>query len=253
MITIYFSGTGNSKYIAESFSNKMKSKAYSIEENINFKELILNNKIIVFCYPIYGSMVPLIMRKFVEKYRLDLNGKKIIIFCTQYLFSGDGSRVFTELLEGIECEIIYSDHFNMPNNICNINILPIADARKIEKYKDKAERKISRACKNIENGKKYKKGFNTFSEALGYYSQRIYFKKVETRANKDVRINRDCILCLKCIKICPTNNLVKIKNIIEQKGNCTLCYRCVNQCPKKAITVLKHSKVKKQYRGFEIK
>ena len=67
-------------------------------------------------------------------------------------------------------------------------------------------------------------------------------------AKKDVRITPDCIVCVKCIGICPMKNLKLRNNIIQQNGNCTLCYRCVNMCPQKAITVLVHSKVKKQYR-----
>lgn len=51
-------------------------------------------------------------------------GKKIIIFCTQLLFSGDGARVFTDLLKSISYTVIYAKHFNMPNNICNFFLAP---------------------------------------------------------------------------------------------------------------------------------
>jgi menaquinone-dependent protoporphyrinogen IX oxidase len=63
---------------------------HSIEENINFSKLISANEIVGFCYPIYGSRVPRIMRQFVQRYYQNLKQKKIIIFCTQMLFSGDG-------------------------------------------------------------------------------------------------------------------------------------------------------------------
>lgn len=41
MVIVYFSGTGNSKYIAENFASRMQIEAHSIEENINFEELKL--------------------------------------------------------------------------------------------------------------------------------------------------------------------------------------------------------------------
>ena len=80
MLMLYFSGTGNSKYIAERFCNVMNTHlpqtasagllahCCSIEEKIDFEQLIFSHETIGFCYPIYGSRVPRIMREFVRKY-----------------------------------------------------------------------------------------------------------------------------------------------------------------------------------------
>ena len=40
MLMLYFSGTGNSKYIAERFSEKINGVCYSIEDKIDFKNEI---------------------------------------------------------------------------------------------------------------------------------------------------------------------------------------------------------------------
>ncbi len=250
MLVLYFSGTGNTKYIAEYFAEKMQAKYYSIEKEINFSEQLNNAEIIAFCYPIYGSTVPIIMREFVLKYKDHLSNKKIIIFCTQNLFSGDGARVFTELLENIDYNIIYAEHFNMPNNICNLFFYPLASKKKIKKYIEKANKKVNNICNNIDNKIIKKRGFNCFSKYLGLVIQRTAFSKIEKKAKKDVRIALRCNQCLLCVEICPMKNLQNKENIIVQKGNCTFCYRCVNACPKKAITVLWHGKVKKQYTGI---
>ena len=73
------------------------------------------------------------MREFVSKYVEELKDKKLIIFCTQLFFSGDGARVFTDLLPKGYGEVIYAEHFNMPNNICNIKIFPIKNGEEIYK------------------------------------------------------------------------------------------------------------------------
>jgi ferredoxin len=249
MLTLYFSGTGNSKYIAQYFSKLMGCQDYSIEESVDFINLIDTNDTIAFCYPIYGSCVPMIMREFVTKYKSYLNEKKLIIFCTQLLFSGDGARVFTDLLKGASYKVIYAEHFNMPNNICNFFLLPIANDEKTKKYIINAECKMNRVCENINKGIIRKRGFNIISKYTGLFSQRFYFRSFEKKAKSDVRISDDCILCDKCIRICPMKNLKHLDKRIEQNGNCTLCYRCVNMCPQKAITVFIHSKVKQQYEG----
>lgn len=250
MLVLYFSGTGNSKYIAESFSQTMGALCYSIEEEVDFKEKLAEAQTVAVCYPIYGSCVPRIMRDFIVENCLAFEGKNLIIFSTQLMFSGDGARVFTDLLEGVSVNIRYAEHFNMPNNICNFFLFPIANQKKILRYVEKAEEKLRRSCHDIKNGVVRKRGFSSFSRYLGFYTQRAHFASLEKKAENDVRIALECNRCGKCVKICPMKNLALIDNKIEQKGQCTLCYRCVNQCPQKAITVFLHAKVKKQYGGI---
>jgi len=247
MLIFYFSGTGNTKYIAEMFAEKMGAEPHSIEEKIAPSALISNHDTIAFCYPIYGSRVPRIMRDFVTSIRPELKDKKIIIFCTQMLFSGDGARAFTDLFTPEKIDVIYAEHFSMPDNICNFAPLPLASKKSHKRYKLRAERKMNTACENIKNGVIKKRGFNTISKALGLL-QGVFLPKMEERARKDVRINQDCNRCKICVSVCPMNNLTKADKKIQQNGNCTLCYRCVNLCPQKAITVFVHGKVKKQYK-----
>ena len=40
MVVVYFSGTGNSKHIAEKFTDRMQIEAHSIEENIDFGKML---------------------------------------------------------------------------------------------------------------------------------------------------------------------------------------------------------------------
>ncbi|MEL7659904.1 EFR1 family ferrodoxin [Acetobacterium wieringae] len=253
MLTVYFSGTGNSKFIAERFSQIMTASCYSIEEDVDFKEKITAAQTIAVCYPIYGSCVPKIMRDFVSKHRTAFAGKQLIIFCTQLMFSGDGARVFTELLAGVAVDIRYAEHFNMPNNICNFFLFPLASPNKLQRYIKKADKKLSRACRNISAGVVKKRGFNPLSRYLGLWLQRAHFDALEKKAARDVRISAECILCGKCVRICPMKNFEISDQSMVLRNQCTLCYRCVNQCPQKAITVLVHAKVTKQYQGINNK
>lgn len=250
IVVLYFSGTGNTKYIAKKFAGKMCAKSYSIEFDNDFEQLISRENTVVFCYPIYGSCVPRIMEKFVQTYKRFLNGKKIVILITQMMFSGDGARVFTDLLEGIKYEIIYAEHFNMPLNIPNIPVINVKNGDKLKKKVGKADRKIDKVCEDINNKVVKKRGFNKFSKVVGEKLQRNGFEKMEDKIKNAVRVNDDCILCSRCVKVCSMNNLFEEKGKIQQKGNCTVCDRCMNVCPKKAITILYHGKVRVQYKGL---
>ena len=69
MVILFFSGTGNSRFLAEQFAQRMDKKAYSIEEDLDFDSLLREEDTIAVCYPVYGSCVPRIMREFVLQYR----------------------------------------------------------------------------------------------------------------------------------------------------------------------------------------
>jgi len=241
----YFSGTGNSKYIAELFTKKASAQCYSIEESLDFNSLIASQKVIGFCYPIYSSRIPRIMREFILNNQNILKDKEIIIFCTQDLFSGDGARAFLDLLPKKHVKVIYAEHFLMPNNITNAWFYPTNNQRKIQKRKELANKKIDIIYYNISKGIIKKRGFNPFSKLLGF-PQALFFPFVERIGRKGISIDDDCNLCGKCLKICPMNNF-DFKEKIIPGDNCTLCVRCVNECPKKAITLIFRKKIKKQY------
>jgi ferredoxin len=248
MLVLYFSGTGNSQFIATRFAQIMAAEVHSIEEDLEFGPLLENNETIAFVYPIYGSCVPMIMRHFVEERRELLQGKKIIIFCTQALFSGDGARVFTELLSGISYSVVWAEHFRMPTNICNFPLLPLASPKKCKALGSRATARLQQIGDSLRQGDVLKRGFSSFSKYLGFFTQRIYFARLEKKLRRGVRISSACTVCQHCIEVCPMGNLVlNDDNNVQQKGNCTLCYRCVNQCPGRAITVMTHSPVISQY------
>jgi len=260
MLTLYFSGTGNTKYIAELFSRNMNASCFSIEEEINFVQEIKSHDTIVFCYPVYGSRVPRNMREFTAKHMSDLNGKKIIIFVTQMIFSGDGARVFTDMFWDGSIEVIYAEHFKMPNNVSNILIFREQSAKKLQKYIINAEVKMSKVCENIKNGIVKKRGFSFFSQLLGKIqgkswqgnSKEIYPApaSIENKAKTGVKIHKPCNTCNLCVNICPVKNLINVNGKIKQNGNCIVCYRCINKCPKKAITVMLPLKPTWQYKGI---
>jgi len=226
----------------------MNAACHSIEEKIDFTGLIAPEDVIGFCYPIYGSRLPRLMREFVSMNEKSLKGKKLIIFCTQMIFSGDGSRVLTDLLPRDHAQVIYAEHFLMPNNVCNLFFLPVPGDKTIDWYLAKSQKKMQAVCENISNGKVRKRGFNPGSRALGLV-QGVFLPGLEERAKKKVWISDDCDLCGLCVTICPMENLAVESGKIVTSDNCMMCYRCINKCPKKALKVFLKGRVKKQYAG----
>jgi len=227
----------------------MNAGCYSIEEDIDFAKLITSQETIGFCYPVYGSRVPRIMREFCIKYTEHLKNKKVIIFCTQLIFSGDGARAFTDIFPKNTFNVIYAEHFFMPNNVCNLFILPLAGEKRVKKYILKAEQKMKVVCDNITKGIVKRRGFNIFSRVLGLM-QGVFMPLLEKKSLDSVVIHDNCTLCKLCVSLCPMKNLVFQDGVIVPNADCAICYRCINKCPEKAISLFFRLRVREQYSGL---
>lgn len=204
---------------------------------------------IAFCYPIYGSRVPLIMRHFATSYAAALAGKRVVILVTQLIFSGDGARAFTDLFPSDHFDVIYAEHLYMPNNVNNLVILPKTSARGVVRCMRRAESKIARIARDINNGIVKRRGFSGFSRFLGGFQGKPW-PAMEAKGMRSIKIHDSCTTCGLCITACPMKNLEIQENKVIHKSNCTICYRCVNLCPHRAINVFFRSKPRWQYKGL---
>ena len=250
MTMLYFSATGNSRYIAELFCQKMGAACHSIEEKADFDRMLATEDAVGFCYPIFGSRVPRLLREFIAAHLEALKGKKLVIFCTQMGGSGDGARALTDVFPRGHAEVIYAEHFLMPNNVCNLFFLPLAGEKLTRWYLANAEKKMETVCGDIKNGRIRRRGFNPVSRALGLI-QGVFMPGIERRAKGKVWIGEGCDQCGLCVSICPMGNLEFDDGKIGTKGNCMICYRCINKCPRKALSVFLRGEVKRQYAGID--
>jgi len=258
MVLFYFSGTGNSEYLAKFFCREMGAVCYSIEEEVDFHKLIASNDVIGFCYPIYGSRLPRNVRQFISGHLEDLKGKKLIIFVTQWAFSGDGARVLTDLLPESHVEVIYAEHFNMPNNISNTAFLKEVSKKRMEAKIARAEARMLIACQNIKVGVVKRRGFSSFSKFLGAFQGIPWQRKsssvglvagsMEAKIATSVRVDDTCTICLICMEACPVKNLSLENGRIDHNNDCIGCFRCVNVCPERAISVMSKKIPKWQYK-----
>ncbi len=243
----YFSGTGNSWWVSETLAGALNEKgisasAYSIEK-ITFLEAdrIINEcDLIGFGYPTHGSDLPFIVKKFFQNLSAVKN-KKTFIFCTQWLWSGDGARVGEEYLKGKNFNILWAEHFHMPSNVC-VSVtwfLPYTnDKKRISKTLVKTEKRIKGFIDKIINERTYRRGFNKVSRFLGGL-QRVPFRYFFERLRNDIYFEKSlCIQCGECARLCPSKNLEFHGTELKTKGTCILCIRCYAFCPVSAITYM---------------
>ncbi len=54
--------------------------------------------------------------------------------------------------------------------------------------------------------------------------------------------NNKCVMCGKCIEVCPAGIIKKSDRIYTEEGSCIMCCACIKNCPQNARLFI-HPKV----------
>ena len=239
MLGIYFSGTGNSRYILETFLKEYGEsfETFAIEDALAVNKIKENDEIVI-SYSVQFSNIPKMLRDFIDENRTVWQGKKVFVIATMGMFSGDGAGVPARLLQKYDALITGGLHVRMPDSIADEKALKCSVEKNKELVKA-AEIKTKDAARNMKNGMPVKEGLSFFCRMAGLFGQRLYFYNKTRDYTDKLKIDAGkCIGCGACTKLCPMKTLYLEGNTAKAKGKCTMCYRCINACPAKAITLL---------------
>lgn len=250
-MVLYFSGTGNSRFVAESLCEILDETCLNITRTNPF-EVSFAGKYLIFVFPIYSWGVPPIVNKFIE----DLSEKfitetltsdvRISAVCTCGDETGMAPKLFekTAKKRGFQIGGIWS--VIMPNTYVLLPGFDV-DTKEIEKDKlKKAPARIKDIADKIKTNdfrQDYIAGKNPHLKTRLVFP---LFKKWGIFPNKWYWTEK-CISCGKCSGVCPVNN-IEMKGGHPQWGeNCLSCLVCYHICPVKAIEYGKLTKHKGQY------
>lgn len=236
----YFSGTGNSKWVAKQIANELSDTVLSISEMNKRGEIpneVKEGEIVGIVFPSHMSLAPKPVTEFVKKIKADKNAF-VFAVCT----CGDESGYALKILKKhINIDSGYS--VIMPNNH-----ITMFDSESDEVIKNKiknAKIKILSICENVKNRKKeiqYDKGFVSMLKSY------VIAPIVSSQLNdKKFYVEDSCIRCKLCQKMCPVKNIEIIDGSPIWKNNCIHCMACIHHCPKNAIQYGKSTKNRKRF------
>ncbi|MGL4345293.1 MAG: EFR1 family ferrodoxin [Cellulosilyticaceae bacterium] len=244
VMIFYFSGTGNTCWVARKIGHKLKEKGFKVKtasiekiDDIEANQLIGAADIVGFGYPIYCSDVPEPMQKFMQAVQ-SKQQKDCFVFCTQEAFSGDGARVSLEFVEHADFRVKWTVHIAMPNNI-TADWSPLSyryTPQSMNHILRRADAKVEWFCEAIVANKSVLQGFSKISRVAGSI-QRVPYRKYAHKYNNMISFSPKCTHCGYCEKICPAQNITvtPIGNITYKR--CMYCMRCYNFCPHTAIRI----------------
>lgn len=226
MKIFYFTGTGNSLYVAKRLSGEL----YSIPQVLKGGLSVFKDEKIGIIFPTYRFSAPTIVKEFIEK--ITLISPYIFVIMTCGNNNGDATKWIASFAKKHNMNISYSNSIKMIGNH-----IPVVNIDKQKTLDKNIEENINHLINDINNNRKY---INSGVMIGGLLRNTLKIVKRVHQMDNPVNfsVNEDCIKCSTCIKVCPRANVSynDSKKIIFS-NHCEFCLSCVHNCPKKAIKV----------------
>jgi len=258
----YFTGTGNSLWVAKQLSEAFGEPLVSIAEQMQSDEEKLHFTLrggekLFFVFPVHSWGIPKIVSQFIRQMQWDgYKSQPVYMVCTCGDECGYTDRILRKKLahKGIALTGAYS--LIMPNNYILMKGFNV-DSKEVEQQKlAAAPERLKAVVEAIHNG--VEGGSTTSSSkasvavpaqgqsitslyivgthpALKSYLVNWLFVAFALKRNKFIATGV-CISCGLCEKICPTKTIVMEEGHPEwESSSCIQCTACIHRCPVRAI------------------
>lgn len=237
----YFSGTGNSRHVAEVLGEKLGMSIVDLGEKIKTGDMSdIQGDTVIVVTPTYCYRMPRIVEDYL--FGVQISAKRVYFVLTYGTTPGNAAHYAEKLAEKIS--VSYGGTFSvaMPENY--IAMFDAPGAEESQRIIQKAENTVENIADAIKKGET--RGVSTglkdklISSVNGiYYS---LFVKADKFYAKD-----NCIGCGECERRCVLANIVMEEGRPTWLDRCTHCMACINYCPVEAIEYGKKSEGRFRY------
>lgn len=231
----YFSGTGNTEYVAKLLAKKFEAQKEKVEISRiklrNQKFSLENTTYFIILSPIHSFDLPWPVYKWLKNVQCKETKTTIILVSAGgYISENSGAiRKIRSILKKKRCKIIYEDMVRMP-----LNCFSGMKEDEIRKILSELPEKVEQIFENITNNVKKEIQSTLKGRFLSKIS--IFEKGFSKIFSKGYIVSEKCTLCNLCIENCPTGNIYLKNNKIRFGIKCSLCLNCIYNCPEKAIS-----------------
>lgn len=245
-MVLYFTGTGNSRFVAEKIALSLGDGLLNIGEKIKNSDCknLYDGQRFVFVVPTYAWRIPRLVENWIRK--VSFSGSKKVWFvmdCGGEIGNAEKYLIALCKEKGFEymgvCPIV------MPENY--VAMFSVPNESESKAIVERALPSIEKAAETIKAGKMFSKPRNNLYDRFMSGPVNKIFYSFFVKADSFFA-DEKCIGCGKCEKLCPLGNItIENKKPIWGK-NCTHCMACICYCPTEAIEYGKKSKGKRRYR-----
>lgn len=234
-IIFYFTGTGNSLYIARQLAGE-NAELLSIPQMVKRGKYEFEADEIGIVYPIYGHMPPYMVRQFIRKAKLKAEYKFAVL--TYGARKCDAVEIWDRISRKAD------NAFDYINTIIMVdNWLPNFDMNeqlKIDKHIPENLQKITADINSRQHWhepvtEEERQQHQGFMQRSGLDPEVGFLMKSE----KFFTVTDVCIDCGICTYVCPRGNYELTSRGVKTSGDCEFCFACIQNCPQKAIQFIK--------------
>lgn len=260
----YFTGTGNSLFIAERLAIFTGSTAKIIPKVMSHMQNEIFGSHIIIIFPSYLALiygVPVIVKEFVENIP-NISSKKITAICSCGGYEIVNAVPSVRKLEKIiisQGGVLFNYYtLRMPMNNLDYDHIPVPIQKDIGVLIERAEKKIIFIANNLSRCKRFcikrtlNHTFQLLMIPLYMLLKKISFKSMIEIAkepknsqksieeifrltDRSISVDEKCNRCGICVKVCPVNNIQIEGNYPVWQHNCEMCFACHEWCPQKAV------------------
>jgi ferredoxin/flavodoxin len=244
----YFSGTGNSLFLARILAEMTKGSIKSIALEMRSKSIEIHAETAGVVFPVYYGNVPAIVQHFIGKLN-ETNGKYVFVVYNYGGGSGDSARTVRSILRKHGGMLSAAFGIHMPQN----SFLKPWEVH--PKINERARKKCAVIASRILECKKgrllpevmynvamsplhtllFKPLYRRLLEKKSGSPPGLGMEELIHSADKDFESDEKCNGCAICVDVCPVQNIQMKEQRPEWRGACENCLACYNWCPKRAI------------------
>ena len=221
---VYFSGTGNSYYVAKSLA---KEGERLVDVIVEPSQPLVDERLGI-VFPCYCNDAPMELIEFLQK--SEIKASYIYAICTCGASAGGSYKSIQYVLQSKGQRLAYAKSIVMPDSCVMLAFSPDVVKRLLDKQDEKINA-IKKALSESETIKiRAKKPHGLFTRMVwGAFKNIVGIKN--KKSDEDL-----CINCLECEKACKLSNIKVSDNKAVFGENCCNCFACINSCPANAIS-----------------
>lgn len=240
----YFTGTGNSLYIAQQLEKQLENcQIRSMSREPPTQPVGGPDENIGFVFPVYYWGMPMIVKRFVEK--LDISKGAYIFAIVNYRgLKLDTLGLLNDILEQKNAELAYGYGIKMPGN--SITNYGPPSPEKTHKIIENANFKIDEVAKAIT--KKEIVPIKRLGTLISKWGNSSIYKNIE-KFDEKFTVTEKCNSCGICSEICPVQNIKIEDQTPTWQHHCEKCVACIQWCPKEAVQYGQKTVKRRRYRN----
>lgn len=241
-MVFYFTGTGNSLYIAK----RLDANPVSIPQILKCDNLTFEDERIGIVCPIYGHEMPGMVKEFIR--RATFKTSYLYVILTYGNIHANAAQIADRAFKAAGKTADYITTLLMVDNF-----LPAFDMREQMALDKRVDEQLARIQAELFEQKREIQKATRKDQAI----HKMYLDHVQNQPETiwaSFRITDECVGCGICTKVCPAGCIrLESQKAIQTQENCQACMACIHACPQMAIQLnLPEKNARARYRNEHV-